>query len=541
MTAAGIEIPKEFIDLIKDDTNKGVILVEGNAETTKPLKIIVKDKDNVAIGSGELPLQIAEVTRLYRQISLREDNRDTLSPRWGANPTGVSVSPLLTSLSTQSTDIAALSPEVALDKHVVLIHGFNVDETSAAEFQNETFKRLYHSGSNQLFTGVGWNGNNEILGLNFSGLNYWDAVESAFYTADDFAGLIGSMNGSKTIIAHSLGNMVVGSAIQDFAMGFNKYFMLNPAVALEAYQGNIAHPKEMRHPDWDNFYFGADYDTNADTETYTDQNGRRLWAVEWHNLFTNTDPDPNIKTDERNTLTWRNRLEEVGKNQNVIQYFSSGEEVLRAAEEGAPNSLDPVTGLFEDIWVVEWFIDEPAGFNAWNVQEKSKGTGNLSTIGGGSSAGWGFNCAYEATGSNNEICYSFGGKTHIEAHAFFDSTNNTLIAAPFFDPFEKADLMDAAIGNGTTGSNAVAVDYPDYLAYEIPALSFAAGGTRSTAFADEQAFDMNDEMADGWPEERGGEIEVKKWRHSDFKDVSYRYTYKLFDNLVEKGALNETQ
>jgi len=43
-------------------------------------------------------------------------------------------------------------------------------------------------------------------------------------------------------------------------------------------------------------------------------------------------------------------------------------------------------------------------------------------------------------------------------------------------------------------------------------------------------------MADDWPAERGGEDE-KAWFHSDFKDVSYRYTYKLFDDLVTEGAL----
>lgn len=536
VTADGIEMPYEFIELLKNDENKGVILVEGNAETTKPLKITVRDENDVALGEGELPLQISEVTKLYRQVSLRDNNRDTTSTKWGAVGArqSVPVSSLLTSLSTQSNNIATLSPEVNMAKNVVLIHGFNVDETSAMEFQNETFKRLYHSGSNQLFTGVGWNGNNEILGPNFSGVNYWDAVDSALYTADDFARLMNGIDGVKTIIAHSLGNMVVGSAIQDFFMTVNsKYFMLNPAVALESYR-STTNAKHMRHPYWDEFYFGADYDANSNTENYTDQNGRRLWSVEWNTLFSGTD-------DERKTLTWRNRLDKVANNTNVIQYFSSGEEVLRAADIGAPNSFDPVTGILENIWVIKWFIDEPIGFNAWNVQEKSKGTGNLATIGGGSSAGWGFNETCELDIFDEETCFSNGRNTHIEAQPYFDSSYVYLIEDPYFNPFENLDLMDVTIGSGTTGSNAVAVDYPDYLAYEIPALSFAAGGTASTPFLEiGKAINMNNDMAAGWPEERGGEAD-KEWRHSDFKDIAYRYTYKLFDDLVTKGNLNETQ
>ena len=50
---------------------------------------------------------------------------------------------------------------------------------------------------------------------------------------------------------------------------------------------------------------------------------------------------------------------------------------------------------------------------------------------------------------------------------------------------------------------------------------------------------MNVEMTNvgEWPKERlqltGGKID---WRHSDFKDVAYRYTYKLYDDLVNRGA-----
>ncbi len=78
--------------------------------------------------------------------------------------------------------------------------------------------------------------------------------------------------------------------------------------------------------------------------------------------------------------------------------------------------------------------------------------------------------------------------------------------------------------------------HPHDLGYEIPALSFAAGGTKITSFLASQAIDMKVRMEDGWPEERLGEFGTD-WFHSDFKDVAYRYTYKLFDDLVNKGNL----
>ena len=38
-----------------------------------------------------------------------------------------------------------------------------------------------------------------------------------------------------TIVVHSLGNMLVSVSIQDWQMPYERYFMLNAAVAAEAY------------------------------------------------------------------------------------------------------------------------------------------------------------------------------------------------------------------------------------------------------------------------------------------------------------------
>lgn len=229
-------------------------------------------------------------------------------------------------------------------------------------------------------------------------MNYWDSVENAFYTADDLVALVNGIDGNKSIIAHSLGNMVAGSAMQDFGMVFDKYMMLDPAVALEAYE-LVSHPGLMRNIDWDKFYFGPDYNSSADTETYTDQAGRRLWTVEWHTLFPSTD--------ERNRLTWRNRFSTVGNSSNVIQYYSTGEEVLQAATTAEFSSLEAVTD---------------GGRNAWNIQEKAKGTSSLAgLLGGGSSAGWGFNetCEVDITDPFGGVeCYNNYLNSHSEAEVF---------------------------------------------------------------------------------------------------------------------------
>ncbi len=100
------------------------------------------------------------------------------------------------------------------------------------------------------------------------------------------------------------------------------------------------------------------------------------------------------------------------------------------------------------------------------------------------------------------------------------------------DPFENSDLMSL-----TAANTEIIRSFPHDLSYEIPALSFAAGGTKIPSFDEgENAVNMNESMQSGWPEERVP-AEGRDWLHSDFKDISYRYVYKLFDHFVQHGGL----
>ena len=47
--------------------------------------------------------------------------------------------------------------------------------------------------------------------------------------------------------------------------------------------------------------------------------------------------------------------------------------------------------------------------------------------------------------------------------------------------------------------------------------------------------DMNTELFDGWPVERMERFNSTDWYHSDFKEVAYRYTHTLFEDMVDRG------
>ena len=155
-------------------------------------------------------------------------------------------------------------------------------------------------------------------------------------------------SGRNYFAAHSLGNMLVSSAIQDWNLPHEKYFMLNAAVAAEA------------------------YDPTAIT---TDNAKARLTCPEWIEIddsrrATHWFEHPSFAgNDARRTLTWKNRFSDVTK---TVNYYSSEEEVLCC---GQGEHIDPLGREY-----------------AWYNQERLKG--NMIPGSGRNEGGWGFNPKY---------------------------------------------------------------------------------------------------------------------------------------------------
>ena len=112
---------------------------------------------------------------------------------------------------------------------------------------------------------------------------------------------------------HSLGNMLVLAAIHDCEMPYEKYFMLNAAVAMEAFDASSGITQESH----DNM-------TPGDWVSYAD----RVRSTHWWELFP--------VGDGRRSLTWKGRFANVT---DIVNFYSSQEEVL-ANGDGMPKNID---------------------------------------------------------------------------------------------------------------------------------------------------------------------------------------------------------
>jgi len=473
------KLSASFLNKIKNEEGKGVLLVEaGFAASDKPLVIEVW-KDVRKLTEIKFHVRTSSIEKMYRHLNIL-----TVGGQSGGLPTSLS-------------EPENMPDAYCSDKNFVFVHGYNINPTQARGWFAEMFKRLWHSGSRAKFTGVTWHGYESQFYISpplpYSGYytpDYQANVLNAFASAQALKDGLLPLSGPVTIAGHSLANMLIGSAMEDWSFSAANYFMIDAAVAKECYNESEEQTYIMSQPWWE------DYDDI-------------LRATEWHRL-----PWPG--GDWRAKLTWKNRLEGVASAHN---FYSTGEEVLQNPPHG--NTAVPVSAA-----------------GVWAAQEKRKGYGLSGYILTSAYGGWNVNFHPDYVTPINDP------KTQVELTALYGPTSeaafqNKLMTMPFFntgfDPVTSEVNPDAPsdIQNlfGASGSTYASPEQNRnrLLAEMIPARSTAAG---SNPVAGVPGFDMNANK-NGWPRDD------QRWRHSDLREVGYFFTYKTFDEFVVRGELNQ--
>lgn len=495
----GITLSTNFLSLVQSNGGTGVILVEGFTNTTQPITLEMW-RNNVELAGVPAYISISGVEQMWRHANfcyITDSNQ--IAPRADAP-----------------------NEPPSNGKNLVFLHGYNVNQQQARGVESEMFKRFFWSRSKAHFYGVTWNGavtQSPTFGFT---PNYHTNVVNALLTAGPFANFINNLSGETSIAAHSLGNMVVLSAISDSNAAPAHYFMIDAAVPMEAVQGSTPLAVDMAYSTWSN------YDV-------------RLYASSWWQLFPTNDA--------RSTLTWSNRLGNLG-NVDIYNFYSLGEEVLREDPDDPPSSILGTVGQ-EVINAVGFWggAGLPFGTYAWSWQEKGKGADSSDDFIGSSHGGWAFNLFYYTNSSGGPPLDG----THLDpadalsltivqlqTNAFFDFSST--YSSQLYQQIYLTNSVDLAL-YGSGGSAYAQANRDRILSDAIPAMTLAVGANHVDKFAPDDDADQNIDMGatfeTGWPLARSSinDPEKFKWHHSDFDYVAYPFTHKLFDEIVNDGNL----
>ena len=201
--------------------------------TTQPLVLTIYHGTN-QMAQTSLYLSISGVEQMFRSKTM------LLNSEPGAVP-------------DRLTDASVPNEPDTTNKNFVFVHGYNVNPQQARGWNADFYKRMYWSGSHAKFWAVTWEAaDSQILGGSVT-INLQTNIVNAFLTASNFATFIGTLPNQTVVAAHSLGNMLVLSALNDSTninFNINQFFMIDAAVPIEALQGNATPDANMYYPDW---------------------------------------------------------------------------------------------------------------------------------------------------------------------------------------------------------------------------------------------------------------------------------------------------
>jgi hypothetical protein len=489
----GTVLDTNWLAMVQNNGGYGVVLLEGCVATKQPLMLEIWHNGQ-KMGGVPLYLSISGVEQMFRHYNMCAYGNGTVDTGNPGNPSRYD----------------APNEPVRNGKNLVFLPGYNVNQQQSRGVESEMFKRFYWSRSKAKFYGVTWNGavsqgdmsgGGVIAELKNVTCNYQTNVVNALLTAPHLADFLNNgLSGETTVAAHSLGNMVVLSAISDYgATHIAHYFMIDAAVPMEAIQGDMAYNPDMVYSTWQQY-------------------SNRIFASDWWQLFTN---------DYRSTLTWSNRLGNLGS-VDIYNFFSSGEEVLRW------DPVDPPSGILggaSSQLVNYWIEGVPWGTYTWVWQEKGKGTAAHDWFIGSTHGGWKFN--------------DYWGNPPPSPTIMNDTAASTLQDYPMFSVGSTENgPPDQDLRSDEYGSGYAQAHRDRILSDAIPALTLPVGANAITNLdiraGSQRNFDMQGSFETGWPSTRSNistDPEAYNWHHSDFDYVAYPFTYKLFNQIVTVGNL----
>lgn len=371
-----------------------------------------------------------------------------------------------------------------------------------------------------------------------------------FKVSESLADRLEFASGDVTLAAHSLGNMVASNAIAHEGMNVTRYYMINAATPLEAYNpdqrhDDPSHANRMIHTSWKE-YWNSSVDHS------------RVFATHWHELFPGSD--------NRSKVTWGGLFADATG--VAYNFYSSGEDVVEnaGANESVLTNYVSVVGTK----IGSEFTNRGGGVHAWTAQEIVKGNATLIFPTGALSqeAGWDFNSELFKRGDITSV---------VEGVPIYDYTRRTaqdltdnplsdeqLAQIGFFDRFDERNLYgpisdgNVLSGNSVTQSQSSnllnqSTEEGKELLYKllstaIPSRSYAAAANPSDELDDSQNINLQG-LQDGYPQaaidfdydpdDPNNGYSNGRWRHSDFKDISYLYVYPFFKEMIKQGSLNQ--
>jgi hypothetical protein len=224
-------LPSSFWSDVDDNTPKHLIF-EGVSKGKGKLTLVFFDSNGNKIGEGgAVYMDIRNIKTMYQHKTLGGQEA------WASGGTDFSQDPAETSQA------------------IVFVHGWRMSPDESVSYSETMYKRLWWRGFKGRFVAIRWDtyyDSTDFGWVPYGGqainaylAKYNDSEHNAWLTGKSLANYV---NGSaipsgysRNIVAHSMGNVVVGDALQQ-GMNINNYALLHAAIPAACYDTSTSLP-----------------------------------------------------------------------------------------------------------------------------------------------------------------------------------------------------------------------------------------------------------------------------------------------------------
>ena len=228
--------PQSYIDRLPATSAPTYVLFEGADKGKGKLNLVVK-VNGLELVCGGPWIKLMDVRQFYTR------GRTSLTATQISDPWDNPNPPTITAVSDNTPEFVADPDET--EQCIIHVHGWRMTEGDSRNWSEMTFKRLWQLHYKGRFATFRWatfsdDTHPPAPGPDPSLFTYNRSEYRSWLCGPALAEFVNSLPypGSRYLVAHSMGNVISGKALQE-GMNVSRYVMCNAAMAAMSYDGSI--------------------------------------------------------------------------------------------------------------------------------------------------------------------------------------------------------------------------------------------------------------------------------------------------------------
>jgi hypothetical protein len=248
-SSQAVYLPSTYWQDVSASDSKLHFIFEGCAKGTAKLTTVIKFGSSAEVEGAGVWIKLMDVQEMFERgkVDAPMSEPDNVPDPWVTNEP-------LTFQSTSDLNGHAFQadPDEA-KQYIIHVHGWRMSYHEAQTWANTSFKRLWQLGYKGRYAFFSWPTYSPATS-EFNGyLTYNKSEYRAWLSGAALKSYMHSLPSgyTKSIMAHSMGNVVVGSAFRQGMGGISNYSLLNSAMAAQAYDPTRIDYPTRQTPDTD--------------------------------------------------------------------------------------------------------------------------------------------------------------------------------------------------------------------------------------------------------------------------------------------------